>query len=399
MIKKSVKCLFVVLLFYTGFFQYVFFQIPNFITFIGILIVFLVITDIWVKKKNLCNYLNLEIVIWFLFALVSLFSGYVVAQNKLAVINGIFQFIQFVLLIFSMNYISYEEKSIEFLINVFLIYAFISSAKTVFYGVPYQGIIRAASNATRVTLATNFNPNALGVVAVIGITSGLFYLYRYNRKKYILTIFIIIIMCYAIILCQSRKALLALVIVICLWVLFCYKELIKEKNIRVKVINVLFFLVVFVIFTGVLYKVILESGIYQRLITLFAGGEYARLDMYSEGKEFFSNNPIWGVGYNNFRYLSIYGTYSHSTYAEIFSCTGIVGGTLYLSVYIIMLVKSWCIILQNKKQRRYEAKVIIIMQIVLIFLGIGIINFYEFTSMIVYGIIISFNNLYFINKK
>lgn len=58
----------------------------------------------------------------------------------------------------------------------------------------------------------------------------------------------------------------------------------------------------------------------------------------------FENNPVLGVGLNNFKYVSRFDTYSHSTYYELLSCLGIIGFALYylpIASLLIIAFFNW----------------------------------------------------------
>ena len=92
-----------------------------------------------------------------------------------------------------------------------------------------------------------------------------------------------------------------------------------------------------------------DSVIYQRLST---GSGYslvkARSEWANEAIRLFNMNPIFGVGFNHYRILSIFGTYSHSTYLELISTTGIIGTLIYFSAYIVIIYNLFYIYKKTK---------------------------------------------------
>jgi len=73
---------------------------------------------------------------------------------------------------------------------------------------------------------------------------------------------------------------------------------------------------------------------------------YHRYKLYDKGYTIGLENPVFGVGLDNFRnatsggIISEKGAYAHSNYIEIFADTGIVGLLLYCSIYLSLLIKA-----------------------------------------------------------
>jgi O-antigen ligase len=99
------------------------------------------------------------------------------------------------------------------------------------------------------------------------------------------------------------------------------------------------------------------------------------------------------VGIGNYAIVSGFGTYSHSTYAEAISCTGILGSLLYFCGYIIIgykLVSKF--FHSHDAYAKARAFSYIGFFIVLIFLGIGVIHFDSLTSTFAFGLLIIYVN-------
>jgi O-antigen ligase len=63
----------------------------------------------------------------------------------------------------------------------------------------------------------------------------------------------------------------------------------------------------------------------------------SRMTMIREAVALTFQNPLFGVGLNNFRFHSMTGLYAHNNYAEVFATTGIPGGLLYHAIYVLIL--------------------------------------------------------------
>jgi O-antigen ligase len=89
-----------------------------------------------------------------------------------------------------------------------------------------------------------------------------------------------------------------------------------------------------------------SSTTYFRLTDEYARrSDLGRIDLYSEAWKYFLQNPIFGLGFNQFRLYNSKGMYSHSTYMEILANTGMVGAVLFFAPHIWCL--KWLTIIAN----------------------------------------------------
>ena len=109
-------------------------------------------------------------------------------------------------------------------------------------------------------------------------------------------------------------------------------------------------------------------------------GARARTDLYDVAFMLFSENPIIGIGYNNFGNVAGIGYFSHSTYAETLACTGIIGCLLWFGPYFACAKKLFLLHRYNKEGcNRWIA-----LYILIIFMGLFGIIYYVFQSMVVF---------------
>src|SRR5699024_6484476 len=119
------------------------------------------------------------------------------------------------------------------------------------------------------------------------------------------------------------------------------------------------------------------------------GGDEIRLSMYEEAFVFFKNNPLFGIGFNQYRELSVWKTYSHSTYAELFANTGIIGSVIYFIPYTLVLF-GLLQLYRNKDIIRHRINLYMSMYIIFLLYGTSVIHFYSIRDSILMGIFISF---------
>ena len=156
------------------------------------------------------------------------------------------------------------------------------------------------------------------------------------------------------------------------------------------------FLVVIVAGIGYAYisPFLEESVILHRFSMLLERGAATREGMYREAFEMFRRSPLIGVGFNNYRSLSIYGTYSHSTLGEALACTGLIGSILYFSSYLMLTLRyiRMAIIKTADIIFLKQSRMLLGLMLVLLFLSFSVIHFYGMSSTIAFGLLIAFYN-------
>lgn len=377
------KLFFVLIVMYYGWFQIVFFQIPNMLFILGTIMMLCIFMHAYIYKTTIIKYISIELFMWILFAFTSLVLGFFVARNIVLMTDSLLTYIQFLILIYGIVYISIQDNSIDFFIDLFIMFSTVCAITVTFFGVEFS--------SGRISMGSNSNPNSVGIIMAIGVCCVLF---KLNIKKIFKSIFlfcIIFLLLYATILTGSRKSFLSIVFILIFWIVFVAFRKIERTKLKA------LFLLILLLIAGysILYKFFQESILIQRLDELFTRGDVTRTGMYKEAIELFKQSPIVGVGFNNYRVLSVYGTYSHSTYAEALACTGLIGVILYFIPYIILLIK-YSILFFNKTlngELISQSRVMLGLFCILLFLGIGIIHFYGMSSSIAFGLIIAFSIL------
>ena len=177
------KLFYATFLVYYGWFQMVFFTIPNMSLLLGSAMVLFILFHSLTHKMPILKGITIELLIWGFFIVTSLATGIIVAANVGLLLSSLFTFLQYLIMIFGMTYISSKEKKIDFLINIYVIFAIICSLTTIFSGYRYS--------STRITMSEATNPNTLGMIMVIGLFCILF---KLDFKRITRTVFHIIIM-------------------------------------------------------------------------------------------------------------------------------------------------------------------------------------------------------------
>ncbi len=287
---------------------------------------------------------------YFLFTVFSSLS-YFWSLNKSFAISSLVSVVALWITLFALtNYIDSKEKLIKVMKYVVIANLLVALKIIVLYW------FQSGSAATRIKSITGIYFNTVGQILGFSVLFSI-YLYRYtNKRKYL---YLIIPQFMAIILTESRKSLLIPVLGIFLF-------LILQRNMT----KLLKYTFIAMVLGGLLVFSVskISPSIYHNIV-----GEMGELVKYSRGeitndwsinlrsffietgKNIFIENPIKGIGLNNFSYYvghyTTYGTerYSHNNYIEMLSCLGIIGFLLYYSSYFYCFIKLLKNILKNKK--------------------------------------------------
>jgi O-antigen ligase len=388
MLIRLSKLFFVLLLFYYGWFMIVFFQIPQIMLLLGVGMIGFIILDAILTHTDLSTLITFELWLWILFAATSLGFGYFVAVDRGFLTDQLSTFVQFLMLIYGIIYISNKEESINFFIKVFIVYAVVCALTTIRVDmVDIEG---------RAIMGLTDNPNAVGITMAIGICC---ILYMIDLKKFLYTLIsfgAILLMIYVALLSGSRKAFLSIVLIIGYSIVFVLLKEIKFLRPAQKLKGIFSIALVSAAGYSALYEYFKSSILLDRLTAMLQGSETTRIGMYDAAFELFKGSPLVGVGFNNYRALSGFGTYSHSTYAEALACTGIIGCLLYFIPYLTTLFHYMKIVANRKVDALLlqQGRTMMGLYAVLLFLGIGTIHFYEITSSIEFGMIFAFYHIY-----
>lgn len=380
---KFSKLLYFLLVIYYGWFQIVFFKIPHMLIILGAGMFCFIIFDALQNGTSLLKPLTIELQLWILFAFTSFVFGLLIAVDQGYLTSSLSTFSQFLLLMFCIVYISNQDRKIDFFVMVFIIFALLCAITTVLWGVD--------TGQGRIAMASENNPNGLGVAMTIGVCC---ILYKLSLKKLIYSIMAfsaIFLLIYVTLLTGSRKAFISTVIILVYWLLFVVFDEIISLTFVEKIKGMLSIILLLTAGYYLIYPHFNDSPLVMRLTELFQGGEETRIGMYAVAFDLFKQSPLLGIGFNNYRALSVYNTYSHSTYSEALACTGIIGSILYFAPYII-LVLHFGRFLRTKTNTLLlkQTKVMIGLFGVLLFLGVGLIHFYEMISSIAFGMLIAF---------
>jgi O-antigen ligase len=387
---KLSKLFFAAILIYYGWFQAVLFQIPFMLPILGAAMIGFIVLNALLTGTGLTRLITFELAMWILFAVTSLVFGYFVAENIGFLVSEVYNLFEYLMLIYAIIYIADKDGNLDFFIKTFIIFALICALTAVFAGVEYE--------PGRISMGLTDNPNGLGVNMAIGICC---ILYKVEFKKFLYSVAAlgsILLFTYVIVLTGSRKSFLGIVIIVAYWLVFVAFKDTEGLSFAQKLKGFVLIGAAGAAAYSTLYVFFSSSVLLERLITLFQSGSDTRTDMYDAAFRLFRESPLVGVGFNNFRAVAGFDTYSHSTYAEAIACTGIIGSFLYFLPYVTMLFHYVKMAFSRNAGHSLikQERVMLGLFGLMVFLGIGIIHFYELTSSIAFGMIFAFH---FVNKK
>ncbi len=269
---------------------------------------------------------------FFFFGIYCFIIGIIVCINQSSFISSMITYFCFFVVLFDCCIISQQANSWEWLLKILLIVSLFCAFYTILRGQPLNN-----GGATVITMGPHNNPNTLALVLLIGLF-GLFAMNKEEGKKTLFNLFIVLVLLYSIVLTGSRKCLIASCVLFFIWIISILKAMRARKrssSTAIVIVGLLLSAIVIGWFFANQYK---DSDQFSRLLRLFEGDEDSanedRIKMYQLAFSIWQEHPIFGVGFNQFKHYSWRGDYSHSVYAEVLSCTGLLG-TLILFIPVI----------------------------------------------------------------
>ena len=310
------------------------------------------------------------------FGIYSLISGMFVAKNFAWFTSLMMTYFAFALACFCILYISRAIGSFSWILSCIKISATLCALYTLIAGVDYQTEVVVR------TMSAENNPHTLGFVMIMGIFA-LVSNEEKTKKRFWINLVFMMLYLMIILICGSRKSLIAAAVLIVLWMVNILKT---EHGMTNKKISIYAGILVVAI-VGAYYVVnyYMTSASFERLLLLKSsdGAARTRWELYLDAFAFWKKSPIVGIGFGQFQILSRFGVYTHSSYAEILSCTGIVGFLIFFIPLIRMtegMIKEARI--QKRQNNQYEITLCLAMMLVEWLLGVGQIYIYSFLHML-----------------
>ncbi len=387
-LRKICKWFIIAFIFYVCWVKYAFGERSYLLYITGLLPIGIMGFELLVTKEKLEGYFPFGVVVNLIMCVYSIITGIWVAKDPSLLVDQIKTYACVSLLCLAICYVTKEEKDLSWIAKTFIFVSIVCCVNVSVSGyyVADYGYVISIDN----------NPNTLGLVLDLGLF-GLAYIDR-EAKGYrrIIDVLCAAFFLYFIVGCGSRKCLLGGVIICLLWLIPVIKEIFSSSGYVKKTIFVLAALALIAFIVQYYNETYVNTESFHRMEMLgdtsnARGSSALRLSYYKRAIELLSEHPVFGIGFQQFRFWNERHAYSHSTYAEAIASWGIAGSLLY---FIPVLVTGWRlvnIILYHKNS--YAARIIFALLIMELFIGAGQIWFYEIEHLIALTLIFLYTNM------
>ena len=350
---------------------------------LGMLMAGVTLANYFVVDQRVAPLFPFSIKVWLIFCMSEVLICFVFSENFAASLNQLTVLFEIIIVLICCMAICVLEDSIDFVVNVNRVVYMIYAISMLFL---------AEDRSGRLTL---YNSNTDATVCLAGIVLTFITMRFENRIRTIVDFGIIGYLYYCILATGSRKAFICATLFIAIWMFVMAKTVNGRHNYFDKedrsFFNTIFGLFLIIVF-AIAVPAITSSYAFRKLLS---GGDETsdgyRVLLYREAWDFFRENPIFGIGYGLFRYKSSIGRFSHSTYAEILSCCGLYGTILYFLPYMYIarnLITN--LKLDHSQQTRIRNLTFAIYFVIMLFLGTGMIHFYNEKFMVMFAIMTAF---------
>ena len=279
--------------------------------------------------------------VFFLYGVYSFISGIIICVNRSDFISSMITYFCFLLVLFDCSVIAQREGNWDWLLKCLIYSALICCVYTILFGYTSRN-----GNARAVTMGPQNNAHTLAHVVLMGVFSVTLY-HKGEQKVSLLSVFLFLFLSYVIVLTGSRKTLLSVLLLFIIWAPSVVKFLREQAKQNTKIIMIGSLTLAVVLIAWYFVNVYKDSDQFSRLMQLFTGEEdnanESRKRMYQLAIELWEKNPVFGVGFNQYKYYSWRGDYSHSTYGEVLACGGTIGALiLFVPVlrYVFRMIGS-----------------------------------------------------------
>lgn len=349
------------------------------------LVLLLILTCVTLFSENLKPKSNALLNTQLVFIFITSLSGLIVAKNVTYVLETIQSLSYEFLFGYCVYRVSVRERSIDWFAFAWVAsclilvgYVFITGGYTV-------------GKLARLSINEATNVNSVGVLFTFGIWCILYILS--NRKMAIIhligCVIIIALFLYYIIKTLSRKSLIASAFLLLFWFVFALIPYLKRMSVgrRLMIIFVSVGTVWLIYYKFASVFSTAYSSMSYRLQRLSEENitDMHRFDLILDACKVFFQHPIIGVGWNNYRYYSFSGQYSHNTYVEVLACTGLLGASLAYTMWWLQ-IKSILVSFRNKIDRLPMASILSLF-LVLVFIDSVQIMYYNSTLLMIMNLL------------
>ncbi len=308
-----------------------------------------------------------------LYGVYAFVTGFFISRDTSWFLSSMVTYFAFSVVCFDCCYIIKRTGSGDWLFRAFLISAVACSIQTIFFGVDYKTevIVR--------TMSSWNNPNYLGFIMIIGIFALI------SRKKKVVNRFwlsmaVTLVFLYVILLSASRKCFFCAAALIAIWI---FSVLRTDKQMSLKRISIVFAILagfgIVVYFFAVYYS---STSSFARML-LMESGLSTRTQLIRDAITYWESSPVFGIGFGQYQIWSPNRFYSHSSYAEILCCTGIIGTLILFLPLLHRFVGIAKATFGSGEDNRYDFSMCLALAVVELMMGIGQIYVYDVAHLLI----------------
>lgn len=263
-------------------------------------------------------------------------------------------------------YVSSVKESIDWFLKTVIVTALLCAFYALIRGDRYFGY--------GLRLSAHNNIHIFSLVLVFGV-----FALAYRAKNTVTSIVIHLLpsafLMYCIVESSSRKCFIAAAIILLLWLCSVFRSLWREgqlgTNAVILLLSILIVYGMYRFYTGYF----IQSRTFQRFEAFTDEDSNAgRISMYKIAFKIFLDKPLFGGGFDQYKYWSGRGGYSHATYAEAIADFGIIGSVLYFTPMLLMGIG---LLRKAFSSGNAKCQLVLALYIAEMFLGIGQIFFLE----------------------
>lgn len=320
------KILITVLIVYEQWYLYKFGPISNLLQILAVLIV---IVTVCASSSSLIRLVKERtFAFWMVFGVTSLINAILFSSYTRQALSSLQTYFSFLIVCLCAGVVSVHDNSRSWFQYALIIVCVLCAYSTITSPYLYRN-----EGYYVITMSSLNNPNNLGFMMSIGIFALMLPEKKPKKIGWIIRGALALVFMYVIVNTGSRSSLLCGAAVLFLSLYFNYKF--SEGTGIAKALKRVSIILVIII--GILFAIhmISKSGGsgngLSRLLERFNRNAFSdRGGLYIIAWDIFKAHFLVGVGYDCFALFSGKGIFTHSTYMELLSCTGIVGTFLFL---------------------------------------------------------------------
>lgn len=271
---------------------------------------------------------------WISLFFILCFSSIIWASDKDIVLAYIIWYLQAVLIAYSIGNTIKDEADIEFILKCIMVGGLILALRS------FQGVSFSELGSFRLGKNIGYNANEMALKTALGSIIAFRY-FRESIKKNIKIIYFLImfVQLVSLLFTESRKGIIMVFGTMFLYSILCSQNPIKLiKNTCLAISGLI---IIYLLMTKIQFLYDAFGRRFLLLLNILDDNAYVgnslgnRIYAVQLGLNAFKEKPIFGYGLGNFMTATGLNGYAHNNYIQLLVDLGLLGLSLYYSVYII----------------------------------------------------------------